>query len=585
MFFQDDSVASENDDVLTRSKQDEQASGNNNRASVSSSTTDVAEDSKDDEFVREEDLIREEEKPQPVFDSEGKPLGMFPKAQANTMCVDVVAVYSPPTVETSEYIKAEDEDDEESSSIASSNSANSLASAAGQPSTSALDKDDSDNDNEDDDDNKDEKKTDKDKRNQLSIDDSKLSSATVTPNEPQSASSSASPSTAAIDSLSQTNDSTPITQAAATKSNRSPNRTNSINSPKLASPSPQSATKKQSSNSSQQSSFSFISQMGDDLLSDMTQKAKNFSVQQKTLLSNFMASQQVESPGANSNLFKQMLPNSLSSLKLSDNQMNASKRNDSISSGINSMLSTNSSGSKTTAAPSEQQQNQSDMNNENHQFLKEVLTGVMEGQGVGWLKIPRVKRLMEDENYRNFVLSRLNTSLDKKLVNDEEHIEDVKVSKAVFKGMAKILGCIVTGLEQTYANNGLGGMASAFQLVEIAHTHYCSSGSSSSTSQQAKSDGTMSPMSERSDSPFDSKENLSSLASNAHSSSIPSSQSIMGGLNGSQQGFQIQSTGNIVAQLGKSLALSFFLAFILLRAWVLLFQTTKNREFMDKLKA
>ena len=35
---------------------------------------------------------------------------------------------------------------------------------------------------------------------------------------------------------------------------------------------------------------------------------------------------------------------------------------------------------------------------------------------------------MEDENYRNFVVSRLNTSLDRKLTDEDQHLEDV-VSK------------------------------------------------------------------------------------------------------------------------------------------------------------
>lgn len=38
--------------------------------------------------------------------------------------------------------------------------------------------------------------------------------------------------------------------------------------------------------------------------------------------------------------------------------------------------------------------------------------------------------------------------------------------------MLKVLLAVVHGLEVTYANFGLGGMASAFQLNEIAHTHY-----------------------------------------------------------------------------------------------------------------
>lgn len=38
--------------------------------------------------------------------------------------------------------------------------------------------------------------------------------------------------------------------------------------------------------------------------------------------------------------------------------------------------------------------------------------------------------------------------------------------------MLKILQAMVSGLEVTYANYGLGGMASAFQVLEVAHTHY-----------------------------------------------------------------------------------------------------------------
>lgn len=62
---------------------------------------------------------------------------------------------------------------------------------------------------------------------------------------------------------------------------------------------------------------------------------------------------------------------------------------------------------------------------ENQAFLKEIINSVLEGHGVSWLKISRLKKLMEDENYRNFVVSRLNKNLDKKLTDDNQHIEDV----------------------------------------------------------------------------------------------------------------------------------------------------------------
>ena len=38
--------------------------------------------------------------------------------------------------------------------------------------------------------------------------------------------------------------------------------------------------------------------------------------------------------------------------------------------------------------------------------------------------------------------------------------------------MLKAIQVVVHGPEVTYTNFGLGGMASAFQILEIAHTHY-----------------------------------------------------------------------------------------------------------------
>lgn len=64
---------------------------------------------------------------------------------------------------------------------------------------------------------------------------------------------------------------------------------------------------------------------------------------------------------------------------------------------------------------------------ENQQFLKEVVNSVLEGQGVSWLKLGRIRKLMEDENYRNFIVSRLNRNLDKKLSDDTPHLEDVVI--------------------------------------------------------------------------------------------------------------------------------------------------------------
>lgn len=40
--------------------------------------------------------------------------------------------------------------------------------------------------------------------------------------------------------------------------------------------------------------------------------------------------------------------------------------------------------------------------------------------------------------------------------------------------MLKCLQAVAHGLGVTYSNFGLGGMASVFQMMEIAHTHYWS---------------------------------------------------------------------------------------------------------------
>lgn len=113
----------------------------------------------------------------------------------------------------------------------------------------------------------------------------------------------------------------------------------------------------------------------------------------------------------------------------------------------------------------------SSSNSENQAFLNDVVQHVLLGEGVGWLKFNRLKKLMEDESYRILVLSKLNKTLDRK-ISPDDHIDDVCISKQVWKGILKCLQAITYGLEQTYANFGLGGMASVFSLMEIAHTHY-----------------------------------------------------------------------------------------------------------------
>ncbi|KAM8721000.1 hypothetical protein ACLKA7_006953 [Drosophila subpalustris] len=154
----------------------------------------------------------------------------------------------------------------------------------------------------------------------------------------------------------------------------------------------------------------------------------------------------------------------------------------------------------------QQNQERSHSNAENQTFLKDVTNQVLAGEGVGWLKLNRFKKLMEDESYRTLVLSKLNKTLDKKIAPDD-HIDDVCVSKPVWKGMLKCVQAVAGGLDATFSNFGLGGMASVFQLMEVAHTHYWTKEINEG------SDISSSLLSSHAASPMGSRENLRSPSS------------------------------------------------------------------------
>ncbi|NXS54502.1 MADD protein, partial [Brachypteracias leptosomus] len=128
--------------------------------------------------------------------------------------------------------------------------------------------------------------------------------------------------------------------------------------------------------------------------------------------------------------------------------------------------------SPTVKRESPSPQGRTSNSSENQQFLKEVVHNVLDGQGVGWLNMKRVRRLLESEQLRVFVLSKLNRTVQSEEDARHDVIQDVEISRKVYKGMLDLLKCTVLSLEQSYANAGLGGMASVFGLLEIAHTHY-----------------------------------------------------------------------------------------------------------------
>ncbi|XP_051562940.1 MAP kinase-activating death domain protein-like isoform X7 [Myxocyprinus asiaticus] len=128
--------------------------------------------------------------------------------------------------------------------------------------------------------------------------------------------------------------------------------------------------------------------------------------------------------------------------------------------------------SPTVKRESPSPQGRANNTSENQQFLKEVVQSVLDGQGVGWLNMKKVRRLLENEQLRVFVLSKLNRSVQSEEDSQQEVIRDVEINRKVYKGMLDLLKCTVSSLEHSYTNAGLGGMASVFSLLEIARTHY-----------------------------------------------------------------------------------------------------------------
>ena len=121
---------------------------------------------------------------------------------------------------------------------------------------------------------------------------------------------------------------------------------------------------------------------------------------------------------------------------------------------------------------------------ENRQLIKEIAGSVMKGEGLGWFKLNRLKRLMEDESYRDLMLTQLNKNSSIR-IRPDDRVSDVKVEHSVWVSMQKVCAAIVSGLEHSYMHNKLVGMASVFPLLDILHTHYWTREPSSEPSRAA----------------------------------------------------------------------------------------------------
>ena len=119
------------------------------------------------------------------------------------------------------------------------------------------------------------------------------------------------------------------------------------------------------------------------------------------------------------------------------------------------------------------------VSDDNNIAIKETVDRVLLGEGIGWLKLNRLKKLMEEEMHRSLMLNYLQRKFGQHLTRDG-HIEDLCLGKTIWKGVLRLITAVIHGLEVSQSGSGASqvslssGLASAFQLLELIHTHYWS---------------------------------------------------------------------------------------------------------------
>ena len=358
--------------------------------------------------------LHEESSGHVYYSPEGKQLGMFPKNQANTMCVDVVSVYSPPVTR------------DRSPSVESKADTSPLTSSASSSSISSVN---SNQDNQDLDDlelneiisgveieddsifqndvikstNKLNLTINKNINNKF-VTKSKSNNATpVNKNFPrlpfESSTNSSNSSTNHLDSANssvhsstadllkqklRTNSQSSSSTITSMSLNKLKEIKQSINNISVGSSTSQNSTNKKSSQS-------LISQLSDDLSNRTRNIQSSFKSKR---LNNLIGDEQPELANSSSN-------SNIKPIDKNNNPINEYefKKQNSLSGNqfIKPAIPESDSMNLPPNIPV-QPQEVSELSTENHQFLKDVIASVLTGQGVGYFKNNKIKRLMEDEN-------------------------------------------------------------------------------------------------------------------------------------------------------------------------------------------
>ncbi|KAF6779848.1 hypothetical protein AHF37_00691 [Paragonimus kellicotti] len=117
-----------------------------------------------------------------------------------------------------------------------------------------------------------------------------------------------------------------------------------------------------------------------------------------------------------------------------------------------------------------------DQNLNDQAFLRNVTRMVLNGVKLSPAVTSRLRELSLDENFRSYLISKVNQGLLETLDDPEAHLPDqMLASQAVCDSFVQLLQCMLRGLEATCTNHGIGGLASAVMMLEVCHTHYIES--------------------------------------------------------------------------------------------------------------
>ncbi|KAK4471000.1 hypothetical protein MN116_006501, partial [Schistosoma mekongi] len=149
---------------------------------------------------------------------------------------------------------------------------------------------------------------------------------------------------------------------------------------------------------------------------------------------------------------------------------------------------------------------------ENQRIIIDLAKSIKQGRIPNIFSRNHINTLLQDENYRNLLISRINNNLTKEVLPNQLHIDDVAIQQwDQYKAILWTLKQMITGLEYSFrpdivfpttnqydrtfrdkspsintpsmlTSNGWltystgmlksGGLASAFMLLEVAHTHF-----------------------------------------------------------------------------------------------------------------